>query len=306
VRLHVLHSFNKTITFFGNLRTQKFNKAGGLFKHFSNKQKAKGATAGYMVIDPAFARDYNSADESKPGFIGSRGMNEPLAITNVVIIALTAYASYRGFVNSPFLNQFIFYNRAILADRQYYRLLSSGFLHADWTHLIFNMYSLYSFGSAVELLFGRVTFLAIYLAGIVGGNVLAIVLHRKQTYRALGASGGVCGVIFACIFLLPGTSVELFLLPIPIPAHIYAVGFMLFSYYGIHTQAGNIGHDAHLGGAIIGLLTATALHPSIVPQNPLLYATVMLLAVSLMVLLYMQQRAHHSNRRWIRNDTDEQ
>jgi membrane associated rhomboid family serine protease len=147
---------------------------------------------------------------------------------------------------------------------------------------------LYSFGSAVELFFGRDTFLAIYFAGIVGGNVLALLLHRKDDYRALGASGGVCGIIFACIFLLPGSSVQLLLIPIPIPAYIYAVGFMLYSYYGIRKQRGNIGHDAHLGGAIIGLITATILFPSIVPKNPVLYPVVMLLAVLLLAFLYIR------------------
>jgi membrane associated rhomboid family serine protease len=147
------------------------------------------------------------------------------------------------------------------------------------------MYSLYSFGSAIELYFGPGAFLATYLAGIIGGNLLALLLHRNEDYYALGASGGVCGIIFACIFLLPGSSVQLFFVPIDIPAYIYAIGFMLFSYYGIRAQRGNIGHDAHLGGAIIGLLTATALHPSIIRQNPVLYPVVMSLAVLLLVIL---------------------
>jgi membrane associated rhomboid family serine protease len=212
-------------------------------------------------------------------------MNEPLAIMNLVIIALTAYFSYRGFVNPTFLTRYFFYNHAILADKQYYRLLTSGVLHADWVHLLFNMFSLYSFGSAVELFFGQGTFLSIYLAGIVGGNLFALLLHRHDDYRALGASGGVCGIIFACIFLLPGSSVQMLFIPIPIPAYIYAIGFMLFSYYGIRRQKGNIGHDAHLGGAIIGLITATILFPSIIHKNPVLYPVVMSLSVLLLVLI---------------------
>jgi membrane associated rhomboid family serine protease len=213
-------------------------------------------------------------------------MDETLAPASIAIIAITVYFSVKGFSSSTFLNRYLFSTREILEDRQYYRILSSGALHADWVHLAFNMFSLYSFGSAIELLFGRVTFLVTYLAGIVGGNVLALILHRKETYRALGASGGVCGVIFACIFLIPGTSVQMFFIPIPIPANVYAVLFMLISYFGVRTQLGNIGHDAHLGGAIIGLLTATVFHPSIVPQNPVLYPAIIVLAISLMILSY--------------------
>jgi membrane associated rhomboid family serine protease len=212
-------------------------------------------------------------------------MNQPMAITNIIIIALTVFLSYRGFTNPAFLRQFLFSTRAIIAGKEYYRLLFSGAMHANWVHLLFNMYSLYSFGTAVELYFGPGVFLATYLAGIIGGNLLALLLHRNEDYYALGASGGVCGVIFACIFLLPGSSVQLFFVPVDIPAYVYAVGFMLFSYYGIRAQRSNIGHDAHLGGAIIGLLTATALHPSIIRQNPVLYPVVMSIAVLLLVLL---------------------
>ncbi|MFH1371080.1 MAG: rhomboid family intramembrane serine protease [Planctomycetota bacterium] len=228
-------------------------------------------------------------------------MNEPLAITNIVIIAITGYFSYRGFVNPPFLRHFLFSTRSILDDKQYYRVLSSGALHADWMHLLFNMFSLYSFGRAIELLFGPLTFLTIYLAAIIGGGILALLIHRNEDYHALGASGGVCGVIFACIFLLPGTSVMLFFIPFPIPAHIYAVLFILISFFGIRTQMGNIGHDAHLGGAIIGLLTATILHPSIVPQNPVLYPAVMLLAVLLLILLYIWPAGIRKPGRLVRN-----
>ncbi len=231
-------------------------------------------------------------------------MNEPLAITNIIIIAITGYFSYRGFVTPAFIRRYLFSTRAILDDKQYFRILSSGALHADWVHLLFNMFSLYSFGSAVELRFGPLTFLAIYLAGIIGGNILALVLHQKQEYLALGASGGVCGVIFACIFLLPGTSVMLFLIPFPIPAHIYAVLFMLVSFYGIRAQRGNIGHDAHLGGAIIGLITATVLHPSIVPQNPVLYPAVMLLSVLLLVFLYIRPPGPRSFKGPVRHRPD--
>jgi len=212
-------------------------------------------------------------------------MNGLPAILNWAVIALTVILSYVGFTNPRFLNRYLFSSQEILRSGQYDRLISSGALHANWVHLLFNMFSLYSFGSAVELFVGPGTFLITYLAGIVGGNLFALLLHRNENYHALGASGGVCGVIYACIFLLPGSSVMLMFIPIPIPAYIYAVLFMLFSFYGIRSKFGNIGHDAHLGGAIIGLLAATVMHPSIVPANPVLYPVVMLLAVVLLVLL---------------------
>lgn len=220
-------------------------------------------------------------------------MNGPAAIFNVVVIAATVYSSYRGFTSPAYLERYIFSPEHILRHKQYYRLASCGFLHADWMHLLFNMFSLYSFGSIIELVFGARTFLAIYFAGILGGSALSLYLHRKHDYKALGASGGVCGIIFACIFLVPGSSVQILFLPIPIPAYIYAILFMGFSYFGIKHKVGNIGHDAHLGGAIIGLLIATALHPWIIRLNPLLYAAVMSLAVVLFILLYVHSLDVH-------------
>ncbi|MHC4147931.1 MAG: rhomboid family intramembrane serine protease [Planctomycetota bacterium] len=224
-------------------------------------------------------------------------MNEPIAPLNLAIIGLTVYCSYKGFTKQFFLERYLFSPEPILRYKQFYRLVSSGFLHADWVHLLFNMASLYSFGSQVELLSGPIPFLLIYFASILGGNLLSLILHRHHEYRALGASGGVCGIIFACVFLFPGTAIRFFLVPVAIPAHIYAVVFMLGSYFGIRSQRGNIGHDAHLGGAIIGLVTTTVLAPSIVTQNRLLYAAVMGLTIVLFVFLYKYPVGLHPTER---------
>jgi membrane associated rhomboid family serine protease len=190
-----------------------------------------------------------------------------------------------------------------LGHGEYYRLLTSGFVHADWPHVIFNLFSLYSFGNSIARLFGPVTFALIYFSGIIGGNLLALLLHRYETYRALGASGGVCGIIFASIFLLPGGSISLFLLPVEIPAYVYAVLFILASVYGIHGRIGNIGHEAHLGGAIVGLAVATALHPYIFRLSPGLYALVMGLSTALLVGLYWRTRAVNPLPRFYRRST---
>src|SRR5258708_14045119 len=131
------------------------------------------------------------------------------------------------------------------------------------------MISLYLFGRYIELLVGVPKFLAIYLGAILGGSLLSLWIHRHHEYRAYGASGGVCGIIFAYIFLFPGGGVGMFPFPYEIPGWLYAIAFVLGSFYGMKAQRDNIGHDAHLGGAIIGLVIAAAFNPWIIRHSPL-------------------------------------
>jgi len=212
-------------------------------------------------------------------------MRIPFPIATVGVMVFTLYWSYRGFTSPGFRDRYIFNPTRVLRDRQYYRLLSCGFLHLNWMHLFFNMLSLYSVGFAIELAFGIHVFLIIYLGSIVGGSLLSLYLHRNHhSYLALGASGGVCGIIFAFIFLFPGATMGFFF--IPLPGWLFAILFILISFFGLRRQLGNIGHDAHLGGAIIGLLITTALRPSIVVQSPILYAVVVGLSAVLFIYLY--------------------
>lgn len=211
------------------------------------------------------------------------GISFPVA--TIGITALTVYWSYRGFTSPGFRSRYVFMPRRVLDYGQYHRLLSCGFLHLNWLHLGLNMLSLYWAGAAIERFYGIHVFLLVYLGSIVGGSLLSLYLHRNHyAYQALGASGGVCGVIFAYIFLFPGTWLRFFF--IPMPSWLYAILFILISFYGLRTRLGNIGHDAHLGGAIIGLLITTALQPWIVARSPVLYGAVMLLSAVLFVQLY--------------------
>lgn len=214
-------------------------------------------------------------------------MNNPLAIATIAILGITAYISHSAFNNRGMLNAFMFSPDRILRDKEYQRLITSGFIHADWTHLLFNMFSLYSFGSNIELIFGPHIFLLIYIASILGGNLLSLNLHRHHDYRALGASGGVCGVIFAAIFLLPGGGVVVFPIPFALPSWLFAILFILVSFFGMRGQGGRIGHDAHLGGALCGLAVATALRPRIITQSPLLYFAVVAITGALMIYAYL-------------------
>jgi len=207
------------------------------------------------------------------------------ALCNWVVILGTCGFSFAGFRDRSLEEKFIFWPRAILGGRQYYRLLTSGFLHADVWHLGMNMLSLYFFGPGIEARWGAAQFLLIYFAAIVGGNLLSLLLHRNHDYRAYGASGGVSGIILAAIFLFPGGRIGIYPIPIGIPSWLYAVAFLGASFFGMKNQIGNVGHDAHLGGALVGMYTAAALHPAIIRESPKLFAAISIGTILLFLYL---------------------
>lgn len=193
-------------------------------------------------------------------------MYEPVAICTILIIALTTFCSFIGFRDPGFSEKFIFAPTEILACKQYYRLFTSAFLHADLNHLLTNMLSLFLFGRVLEAFVGPGQFLLIYFAAVIGGSLLCLWLHRNHDYRAYGASGGVCGVVFSYIALFPRGTILAHLF-IPIPAWTYGILFLIASFTALRRGSDNIGHDAHIGGAIIGLWTTGALQRWAVRDN---------------------------------------
>jgi membrane associated rhomboid family serine protease len=208
-------------------------------------------------------------------------------ICTYLIIALTVWVSYLGFKSFAFEEKYIFNPEYILAGKEFYRVVTSAFLHSGWPHLIFNMLSLYAFAEAIELFYGKSEFLGIYFGAIIGGSLLSLYVHRHHVYQAYGASGGVCGVVFAYMLLFPDGRIRMFYLPFGIPAWLYAIGFILYSFFGMkENNRGNIGHDAHLGGAIIGLLIAAGLHPDAVRNNLTIFLIVFISALLLLIYLW--------------------
>lgn len=200
------------------------------------------------------------------------------------IIIITTLVSLWGFSKPMVVERLIFNPERILRDKESYRMVTSALLHGNVPHLFFNMYSLYSFGQGIEEIYGPASLLFIYLSSIIGGSALSLFVHRHHVYRALGASGGVCGVIFAAIFLTR-SDVALVFPPVHIPAWAYAIGFLIISFFAMKSGRGNIGHDAHIGGAIIGLIVTTMLYPREVLAQPGLFAAVM--GVSLLILFIL-------------------
>ena len=202
----------------------------------------------------------------------------PAELTIVLILVITSAVSIYAFYNPALQDRLIFWPERILAAQEYYRLFSSALLHADWLHLLLNMYVFWAFGLPIASYYGPASLAFIYLGSILGGSLLSLFIHRHHDYRALGASGGVYGVLISYLFLFPGSGINHFFI-LPIPGWLFVILFVVGSYYGIRSQRGNIGHDAHLGGGIVGLLIATALYPSIIRHSPYLYAAVLLLSL---------------------------
>lgn len=208
-------------------------------------------------------------------------------IAGLVIIAINVIVSIKGFGDRHFLETYMLHSNSVLQHKDYKRLITSGFIHANWPHLIFNMISLYFFSGPLEDNIGIPKFLIIYLASLISGNILALLFHRHHPdYRALGASGAISGIIFACIALMPGIRMGLLLIPVMVPGWVFGILYVAVSIYGIRSQLGNIGHEAHLGGAIIGMVMAIMLFPQIAMMNTLPIVAVLVPTVLFFIASY--------------------
>ncbi len=177
-----------------------------------------------------------------------------LSIT-MIIILVTGIVTYMGFENHSLFEKYKFSVLGIQRG-EYYRYITSGFLHADWTHFFVNMLTLYFFGDFMEHSFGTQKFLLIYFGGILAGNYLSYYFNKHNSwYAAIGASAGVNAAIFAAITLMPMMRLYLYFF-IPVYGFIFALGYLWYTTMGTQNQRSNIGHEAHFGGAIAGVAFA--------------------------------------------------
>jgi membrane associated rhomboid family serine protease len=214
-----------------------------------------------------------------------------MGITSFIIILANIIVSYRGFKDSLFYDKYKFRVDAVLLYKDYKRMVTSGFLHVNWMHLIFNMLALYFFSGSLELYLGPARFLIIYFLSLVGGDLLSLFIHRNDgDYDSVGASAGVTGVIFASIALFPRMGIGLLFLPISIPGWLFGLIYVLYSIYGIRSRKNNIGHDAHLGGALVGLIIAIIMQPSALINNT--WAIVIIMLPSVFFIYIIVTRPH--------------
>ncbi|MEP6882398.1 MAG: rhomboid family intramembrane serine protease [Dokdonella sp.] len=182
----------------------------------------------------------------------------------LALIAVTCAISFLAFKNQKLISDLILWPPAISRDKQYYRLLTYGFIHADGQHLLFNMITLYFFGRLIEQFvsgyIGTLGFVAFYLSAILV-SILPTYMKNigNPTYRSLGASGAVSAVLFGFVLLQPWATILIFF--IPCPAIIYAVLYIAYSIYMDRQNRDNVNHSAHLWGAAYGVLFLLAMEP---------------------------------------------
>ncbi len=192
----------------------------------------------------------------------------------LLIILATAALSVPAFKNAELRSRAIFYPYRIKRAGEYYRFLSSGFLHNDWMHLLVNMFVLYSFGPYLEDLYtyfyggsGRILYLLFYVSAIAIANISTYFKQKdNEYYRSLGASGAVSAVVFAFIFFNPQAKLMLIFLPIPVNAVLMGLLYIAYSFYMGRRGSDHINHDAHLMGAVYGFGLNALLHPELIPS----------------------------------------
>lgn len=181
-----------------------------------------------------------------------------------LIMALTIGISLLGLFQSPrIIDVCLFRPYHFLRSRQYETMILSGFVHADVGHLLFNMFTFYFFAFPMERFIGTVPFLVLYFVGLVVSHTCTWYKHRNNAgYASLGASGAISAVLFAYIVYFPTASLMIIPIPVPIPAVLFAIGYVAYSYWASAQNKGRINHDAHLCGAVAGLLYVAISDPS--------------------------------------------
>ena len=188
-----------------------------------------------------------------------------------------------------FFEKYRFHIGSIKAG-EYYRLLSSGFLHVNTTHILFNMFTFYFFVNIAVGILGTNSFLLLFIGSLLAGNLFGYYFHYKDNYySAVGASGAVTGVLFSALLLYPEIELMLFLIPIPIPGYLFGIVYLLYTLYGMKTQNDNIGHTAHFGGAVGGIVITIFLMPNVIYRSVFMLSVLSFTLIIAGVLLHKKQ-----------------
>lgn len=197
----------------------------------------------------------------------------------IILTTLTSLIAFPGNVRSidsirkpEWFDKFKFNALAVFKYKQIYRIISYGFIHADWMHLLFNMLTLYFFGKVVEdgfaqLFpgFGGLVYVGFYILALVVSSLQDLITHRNHAYyNAVGASGAVSAVLYSAILFYPDMKLYFILIPIPITAWIFGILYLIYSFYMARKKIDNIGHTAHFWGAVFGFVFPILFYPQLI------------------------------------------
>jgi membrane associated rhomboid family serine protease len=182
------------------------------------------------------------------------------------IFVITIITTLMAFSNENLYGKLMMHPYSVYRRRHLYTLITSGLIHKDWMHLFFNMLSYYFFAFQLESTIGHWQFGVLYMASLVLSDLPSVVKHKEDFwYNSLGASGAISAVIFSSILFSPMSMMMIMPLPIPIPAILFGVIYLVYCSYASKYSRDNINHDAHLFGALSGLMITIAMYPTVVP-----------------------------------------
>jgi membrane associated rhomboid family serine protease len=192
-------------------------------------------------------------------------MNDFTPVSWVIILLTSGLSLYAMYMNRDLYEKWILHPYSIINYKKYYMMITSGFLHADMMHLIFNMMTFYFFAFQLEFQIGSIGLFLVYFGSMILSNISTILKNYKNIdYRAVGASGAISGVLFSYILINPLSKIGIFLFPIGIPAPFFGLLYLAYCWWASKKSYDLINHEAHFYGALAGIIFTVILSPGVV------------------------------------------